>query len=662
MANLAVLVNCFTFLQESRLQPNIMAMTTPEGRISVPLQIFMSFGGITDIPSLLEYGTYLKSSRETASFRLLLCLGWDQFPRGINMKLNFYLTTNLANVRLLLQPNLPTGKFASEMAFEALPAEIQEAHVTPPSGQCNQLLHHVDEKKKVIKRVCRKKAYAKNTLHQYSTELERDIWKLIDDKVLTANTDLKTQLLRDVFLRLNKRLNIEKTDSSDGERKVVLKNVTTLVQKMILYGINDREQIRFMNSISLAVSGGGMSVAKIKHLTGLPRRALEQGRVMRTQFESEAGSAEKDVLAKEAASVPDDPDLDNDPDIVVEDYSDSETEGEDDNNVENNGAPGKRKRANRGEKSRLKKNRFRVHFSCKERNPRFDCIDGKEIQRFCHESPWGGRLDTLKLLRQQVIVEQPSGGLEYESVRSYQYSVTEMYGHFKSSEYGIRQRNANKGKDLSEKRFRELICPCMTHCKQRDTADEIVAEFKHCLLTWNVNMRKKDKNVKASIERCQASECPQHKLGSDSANLYASASKSPSQFLSYLLCPQIQRDELAVKVLSVPSSYDADLAAKKAINIESAVRAKKAKESDYRASGARKGKHYMILKKIVKFLHSVSNHYTHCTQLTPLTLTLLYSTHTLCHSTLLYSLHCSHTLCHFTTVKLYSLYSIHTYM
>ena len=119
MANLAVLLNCFTFLHESRLQPNIIAMTTPEGWISVPLQIFMSFGGITDIPLLLECGSYMKSSRETASFRLLLCLGWDQFPRGINMKLNFYLTTNLANVRLLLQPNLPTGKFASEMAYVA---------------------------------------------------------------------------------------------------------------------------------------------------------------------------------------------------------------------------------------------------------------------------------------------------------------------------------------------------------------------------------------------------------------------------------------------------------------------------------------------------------------------------------------------------------------
>jgi hypothetical protein len=253
--------------------------------------------------------------------------------------------------------------------------EIQDAHVTPPRGQCNQLLHHVDEKKKVIKRVCKKKAYAKNTFHQYSTELERDIWKLIDNKVLTANTDLKTQLLRDVFLRLNKRLNIEKTDLSEGERKIIKKNIITLVQKMILCGINDREQIRFVNSISLAVSGGGMSVAKIKHLTGIPRRALEQERVMRIQFESEAASAEKEVLAKEVASVPHDPDLDNDPDIVVEDYSDSEAEGEDDNNIENNGAPGKRKRANRGEKSRLKKNRFRGHFSCKERNPRFDCID-----------------------------------------------------------------------------------------------------------------------------------------------------------------------------------------------------------------------------------------------------------------------------------------------
>jgi hypothetical protein len=63
-------------------------------------------------------------------------------------------------------------------------------------------------------------------------------------------------------------------------------------------------------------------------------------------------------------------------------------------------------------------------------------------------------------------------------VRSYQFSVKEMYCQFIKSDYGMRQRNDNQGRDLSLKRFRQLICPCMTKAKQRDTADQIVAEFK----------------------------------------------------------------------------------------------------------------------------------------------------------------------------------------
>ena len=64
-----------------------------------------------------------------------------------------------------------------------------------------------------------------------------------------------------------------------------------------------------------------------------------------------------------------------------------------------------------------------------------------------------------------------------------------MNVHFKESEYGLRQRLSYNDRDLSLRRFRELICPCMTLAKQRDTVDETVAEFKHCLLIWDVNMR-----------------------------------------------------------------------------------------------------------------------------------------------------------------------------
>ena len=129
---------------------------------------------------------------------------------------------------------------------------------------------------------------------------------------------------------------------------------------------------------------------------------------------------------------------------------------------------------------------------------------------------------------------------------------------------------------MSVKKFRELICPCMSHAKQRDTADEIVAEFKHCLHTWDVCMRRKDRNVRLEIARCSSTECPQHKEGSESAALYAKASKTTSNFLSYLLCPQIQRDELAIQVMVGPSTFASEMETAKSNNIAAAMRKKSA--------------------------------------------------------------------------------------
>jgi hypothetical protein len=221
---------------------------------------------------------------------------------------------------------------------------------------------------------------------------------------------------------------------------------------------------------------------------------------------------------------------------------------------------------------------------------------GATVQGFCHHSPWGGRVDTLKLARQQVLVQQPHGVYEYEAVRSYQYTVREMHAQFIKSEYGARQRLKNKGKDLSMKRFRELICPCMTHAKQRDTADEIVAEFKHCLNTWDVCMRKQNQNVKAEIAKCRLTECSQHKEGSETALLYSKASKSPTAFMAYLLCPQIQREELAVKVFEGPSTFAEAMESAKSSNIAEAERRRKIREADFRASAGAKS----APKKLVK--------------------------------------------------------------
>jgi hypothetical protein len=61
--------------------------------------------------------------------------------------------------------------------------------------------------------------------------------------------------------------------------------------------------------------------------------------------------------------------------------------------------------------------------------------------------------------------------------------------------------------------------------------------------------------------------------------------------MKYLMCPQIQRHEVAVKVADGNSNYAAKLAASKAANIAAAVTAKAKKEEDHWASGAKRGKY-----------------------------------------------------------------------
>jgi hypothetical protein len=228
----------------------------------------------------------------------------------------------------------------------------------------------------------------------------------------------------------------------------------------------------------------------LENATGLSRRTLEEGRDSRILFEDKLKKSEeenqKNIEVTPTAENNNSETNDNDAD-----ESDVETRIENKNENENEREVGKKtKRSD-------KENIFRDFFSSKRRKLRIDNIDATEVQLFCHDSSWGGRVDTLKLSRQQVLVLQPNAEYEYEAVRSYQYTVREMYAQFIKSDYGARQRLKNKAKDLSIKRFREQICPCMTHAKQRDTADEIVAEFKHCLHTWDVNMRKQNPNVKA---------------------------------------------------------------------------------------------------------------------------------------------------------------------
>ena len=130
---------------------------------------------------------------------------------------------------------------------------------------------------------------------------------------------------------------------------------------------------------------------------GLSKRTVEYGKfdeeTAKARIESEtmsANSAVNDVInanSEDNEVITNQNNIDSDNETV---YSE-ESVSVDDNS-------GKRKRAKRGEGAKkLSINRYRPCISRKFRKTRSDLITGVEVQRFCHESQWGGRLDTLKL-------------------------------------------------------------------------------------------------------------------------------------------------------------------------------------------------------------------------------------------------------------------------
>ena len=625
MSSLDVVISAFAALQKNRLKSKISSLTTVDGRITIPAIDFMSFAGVVDVALVKFYVNFIKRDKFAIGFRSLLNLDWGTSPGGINCKPSFDLTTSLAKLQQLDKRDVipiitPSAASASSMMYEncdigsalkindVIESEsnqnvaenfgVTDDIAVSDSIQNKEVLKGIDEKVPMNKKRRRSKKlyYEESTLAKYASDLERNILDLIKSKDLSGNENLQNQLLQEVLRRLAKRVGINEV--TDVTQKLV-SNMKNLVTDMRRFGNNDIEQIRFLEGLALSVSGH-LSVAKIMSFTGLSKRSLEYGKEMRKGFDQESVKAVEEIetnIVSNNDDAHDDSNIRSECEVTSETInqaeasddtlSDTETiYSEESDDIENEG----RKRAKRGEgKSKAKINRYRLYISRKFRKTRCDQITGVEIQRFCHESQWGGRLDTLKLSKQQIVIEQPLGGYEYESIKSYQYTVPEMYKHFKETEYGHRQRMCNNGRDLSLRRFRELICPCMTQAKQRDTADEIVAEFKQCLLTWDISMRKKDRNVMQSIEKCSNTECAQHKKNTASAALYAMASKSPSHFMKYLMCPQIQRDELAVKVSDGQDLYSAKLEVIKAENIAVLVDKKAKRDLNYWASGAKKG-------------------------------------------------------------------------
>jgi hypothetical protein len=194
---------------------------------------------------------------------------------------------------------------------------------------------------------------------------------------------------------------------------------------------------------------------------------------------------------------------------------------------------------------------------------------------------------TLKYIG-MVLVPIHGGGFGFEIRRTYQYTVPQMYAHFIKSDYGERLRQSNKNKDLSEKKFRELICPCISLAKQIDTADETKQEMTFCVEAFET-MRKKNKDVKAQIEKCSKTNCSYHKKDTEGAEAYRNASKSVSHFLHFLLCPPIERDELAIVVKTGPDNFRQELSEAYTKNIKAANDKAANKKAEYLASNGNSG-------------------------------------------------------------------------
>ena len=541
---------------------------------------FMAFGHIVDEDILVLSDAFIRKDTAAAGFRSLVDMTWDRNSNHASKKITFDITVAAVRIQeMIFNYHLAQTPIVLSSAATPITSRTDLPVVTPSLKR---------------RRVSHKIAYTPATLAKYSKSIENKVIAMLATDI-PSNDSLRDQVLKKVISRLESQFN--DTEEKCNANEIVVANIKELIVSMNKFGRNDRETIQFKENLALAVTGN-LSLVRLMTATGLSRRVLQQGKKMRELFNKETDKALK-ATPEEHTVVNNDQDDESSDDGTEDDSSDSDN-GDGDNDDDGTDLPEsvsdttqKQKRASKGQgKRNVNSNIYRLCITSKSRKVRRDAITGEEIQRFCHESQWGGRIDTLKLAKQQVIVDQPRGGFEYEPMRSYQYTVKEMYCYFKESEYGERQRNSNGGRNMSLRRFRELICPCMTKAKQRDTADQIVAEFKQCLRSWDM-MRKKDYNVKASISRCMNTECALHKRGSSTAALYTAASKTTTDFLSYILCPKINREELAVHAsieTSYSKSYESKVNDQKKINLATAKAIKEEHTANFVASCARKGK------------------------------------------------------------------------
>jgi hypothetical protein len=203
------------------------------------------------------------------------------------------------------------------------------------------------------------------------------------------------------------------TDVDATVNKRIVSNIIHVITSLKTFGRNDRDQIRFNDSIAFAISGDN-SIAKLMETTGLSRNSIESGRNLRDLFDTELMKAEEESkVVIEFGAVTDPADMDG------MDLAEPDSEGDSggscvssQSEMSNPPEVQSAKRADNGSGKRKKRaNRFRFLFCAKVRKERFDAIPSEPIHDFCDGSQWGGRVDTCKLNRQPVLVRQPKGGI-----------------------------------------------------------------------------------------------------------------------------------------------------------------------------------------------------------------------------------------------------------
>ena len=149
------------------------------------------------------------------------------------------------------------------------------------------------------RRLSKKAIYSSKTLAKYASVLERSISLLIESTGLSKNINLQNQVLQDVLRRLGNKFG---TNETLDMTQTMISNIKCLVNDMREFGTNDIEQIKYLEGLALALSGG-ISVVKMMTATGLSKRTLQYGKELRKKFDQETVKAKTESEISTVADI-----------------------------------------------------------------------------------------------------------------------------------------------------------------------------------------------------------------------------------------------------------------------------------------------------------------------------------------------------------------------